>query len=232
MARPPRACCMVLFVVCVAAASPAWGQRFGFGRTNSLPSLAAYEAVQKELGVQGEAAAKLSALSDEYRAASQKEFTALGVDYSALSDLPALERAAEMRSVNEKTASVSRKLAAQFNPKVEAVLTSDQFQRLKQIQLQANGIDVWTEPEFAKELDLTEAQLTQLAALRNEYSRRQQLLSGDFQERFAKIRELNTERDRLAIDLLTPPQQEKLTALKGQPFDVSQISFGRRRGNN
>jgi hypothetical protein len=231
MARLPRACFVVLFVLCLAA-SPAWGQRFGSSRTSSLPSLAAYEAVQKELGVQGEAAAKLSALNDEYRAASQKEYSLLGIDYSALSDLPALERAAEMRNVNEKTASVSRKLAARFNPKVEAILTPDQFQRLRQIQLQASGIDVWTEPEFAKELDLSESQLTQLAALRNEYSRRQQLLGGDFQERFAKIRELNAERDRLAIDLLTPPQQDKLTALKGAPFDVSQISFGRRRGNN
>jgi hypothetical protein len=232
MARLPRACLLMAFVFCLAAAPSAWGQRFGSSRTSSLPSLASYEAVQKELGVAGEAAAKLSALNDEYRAASQKEFTSLGIDYSALGDLPALERAAEMRSMSEKTAAVSRKLAAQFNPRIEAILTPDQLQRLRQIQLQASGIDVWTDPEFAKELALTEAQLSQVAALRSEYSGRQQLLSGDFQQRLAKIRELIAERDRLAIDLLTPPQQEKLTALKGQPFDVSQLSFGRRRGNN
>jgi hypothetical protein len=214
------------------AAGPAPAQRFGFGRTSSLPSLAAYEAVQKELQASAELAAKLNALADEYRNASQREFTALGIDYSAISDLPALERAAEMRMASEKTAGVSRKLAAQFNPKLEQLLTGEQFARLKQIQLQSAGIDVWTEPEFAKELELSEAQITKITELRNDYSRRQQLLDGDFQQRFARIRELNAERDRKAIELLNPQQQEKLAALKGAPFDTTQLGFGRRRGNN
>jgi hypothetical protein len=81
------------------SANPALAQRFG-SRSNSLVSLAGNEAVQKEIGVTGEVAAKLETLNDESRNASQKEFTAMGLDYSAISDLPALERAAEMRKVS------------------------------------------------------------------------------------------------------------------------------------
>src|SRR5438128_3412755 len=145
------ALCISLF-----SARPAAAQRF-FGRsTNSLTSLAANDAVQKHLGITGDAATKLNALGDEYRAASQKEFTALGIDYSALGDLPAAERAVEMRKASEKTAQVTRKLTAEFTPKLEQVLTPDQIERLKQIQLQASGVDLWTEPVIAKELDLSD----------------------------------------------------------------------------
>jgi hypothetical protein len=219
----------IIGTLCVTQSASA--QRFS-GRSNSLPSLAANEAVQKDLNVSREAAAKLSELSDEYRAASQRESSRLGIDYSAISDLPALERAAEMRAINEKTAQVTRKLTAEFLPKLEGVLTLEQMQRLKQIYLQASGIDVWIEPETAKELALSEEQQQKLTELRNDYSRRQQLLDGDFQQRFARIRELNSERDAKALTMLSEEQKAKLETLKGTPFDVSQLGFGRRRGNN
>ena len=209
---------------------PALAQRFG-SRSNSLVSLAGNEVVQKEISVTPEVAARLEALNDESRNASQKEFTAMGIDYSALSDLPALERAAEMRKVSEKTALVNRKLAAQFLPKLQEILSPDQIARLRQIQLQASGIEVWIEPEVSKELELSEEQRHTLTELRNEYNRRAQQLDGDFQQRFAKIREMNAERDKLALDLLNAAQQDKLNVLKGASFDVSQLGF-RRRGNN
>jgi hypothetical protein len=226
-----RLAACVLVALSAFIVRPALAQRFG-SRTNSLTSLAANDAVQKHLGLSSETAAKLNSIGDEYRAASQKELSALGIDYSALGDLPAAERAVEMRKASEKTTELTRKLTAQFMPKLEQLLTPDQLQRLKEIQLQASGLDLWTEPAVAKELDLSDEQVKQLAALRDGYNRRQQQLDGDFQQRFAKIRELNIERDAKALDLLTSAQKEKLAALKGSPFDVSQLGFGRRRGNN
>jgi len=231
MKRKQTAIVLVSLVLSAVVCRPASAQRFFGSRTNTLVSLAANDAVQKDLGVSGDTVTRLNALGDEYRNASQKTFTALGIDYSAISDLPALERAAETKKVSEKTAEVNRKLTADFMPKLAEVLSPAQVHRLKQIQLQASGIDVWTEPEFAKELDLTDDQKTKLTELRNEYSRRQQLLDGDFQQRFARIRELNTERDNKGLELLTAEQKTKLADLKGQAFDVSQLGF-RRRGNN
>jgi len=221
-------CALVLVAMMSQNAS---AQRFFGSRTNSLTSLAATESVQKHLGVAGEAVNRLNAISDEYRTAIQKEYTALGIDYSAISDLPAAERAVEMRRASEKTADANRKFAAAFLPKLQEVLTPDQILRLRQIQLQASGIDVWMEPEMATELDLSKDQQAKIKELRDDYNRRQQQLDGDFQQRFAKIRELNTERDTKALELLTSAQKAKLDELKGAPFDVSQLGF-RRRGNN
>jgi len=226
---------MLRSLVLVLAVSLGVGQsasaQFGFGRsTNSLVSLARNEAVQKDLGVPSDVGGKLSALYDEYRNASDREFKAQGFDNDAIRDLPALERAAEMRKVNEASTDVNRKLLARFLPKVEELLTSEQLGRLKQIQLQAAGVEVWLEPLLAKELDLSEAQMTQLGELRKEYSRRQTQLDGDPQQRYARIRELNAERDKQALTVLSDAQKAKLEELKGKPFDVSQLGF-RRRNN-
>jgi hypothetical protein len=213
-------------------AQPAWAQRFGFGRSsNSLVGLAANEAVQKELGVNGDAARKLSALSDDYRAASQKETTALGIDFSAIADLPRAEQAAKNREVNATLAEMTRKLTAEFLPKLREVLNDEQLARLRQIQLQAMGIDAYSEPEVVTALAFTDEQKQKLTDLKNEYLRRQQDLDGDFQQRFARIREMNVERDKKALELLSAEQQTQLTTLYGKSFDTTQLGFGRRRNN-
>src|SRR5436309_7211035 len=155
-------CALVVVAVLSQTAS---AQRFG-SRSNSLVSLAATESVQKHLGITGDAVSRLNTINDEYRAAAQKEFTAVGIDYSAISDLPAAERAVEMRKASEKSTDVNRKLAAAFQPKLAEILTPDQILRLKQIQLQASGTDVWMEPEVAKELDLTNEQRAKITELR------------------------------------------------------------------
>jgi hypothetical protein len=218
-------CCWALL------ASPALAQRLG-GRSLSLPSLVGYDAVLRELAVDEETAGRLRGLAEEYRTVVQREMTALNIDYAAISDLPALERAAEMRKVNAQTAEVHRRLTEQFLPRLMVLLTPAQMERLKQIYLQAAGLDAWTEPPLAATLELTPAQQQQLAALRDDYLRRQQSLQGDFLQRFARIRELNSERDAEALKLLTPQQREKLQTLQGAPFDASQLTFGRgRRGN-
>jgi hypothetical protein len=214
----------------VGAGENAFAQR-SFGSRNNLVSLAANDAVQKDLGVEKDVAGKLAGLSDEYRSASEREFKTLGFDFSAISDLPSAERAVEMKKVADASVEVMRKLAAAFLPKLEKHLTPDQIARLQQIQLQAAGVEVWTEPLWAKELDLSDAQKDQLTELRSVYSRRVNSLEGDFTERIAKTRELNTERDTKALELLDEGQRAKLAALKGQAFDVSQLGF-RRRGNN
>jgi Spy/CpxP family protein refolding chaperone len=88
----------------------------------------------------------------------------------------------------------------------------------------------------AKALNLSEDQRRKLSDLQAEFARRQRELfaSGDPQERFAKMRELNRERDAKMLEVLTEEQRQQFTALKGDPFDVSQLGFGGRgrRGNN
>src|SRR5437868_6997345 len=113
-------------MICLLSARTAFAQR-SFGRSSSLVSIAANDAVQAELGLSGEAAAKLKAIGDDYRSATQKEMTSLGIDYSAISDLPAAERAVESRKASERTAEVNRKLTAEFMPKLAELLSPEQI---------------------------------------------------------------------------------------------------------
>src|SRR5262245_32890791 len=123
-----RCGCALVFVALMSQNASA--QRFFGSRTNSLTSLAATESVQKHLGVAGEAVNRLNAISDEYRTAIQKEYTALGIDYSAISDLPAAEREVEMRKASEKTDEENRKFDAEFLTKLQVDFTHDTILRL------------------------------------------------------------------------------------------------------
>lgn len=220
-------------------ASPVLGQqgrgRGLFGRTSqSLVSLAGNEAVQKDLGVTD--AAKLNALSEEYREAIRQEMTGLGIDFGALRDLPEAERAAKMREVNEKTEAATKKVNEKLEPKLKEALTADQLKRLAEIRIQANGIASLSDAAVVKEVGLSEEQQKKIADIRAEGERAQRELlgGGNNQEAFAKMRELREQTLTKATDVLDAGQKEKFTALKGKPFDVSQIGFGGRgrRGNN
>jgi hypothetical protein len=205
----------------------------GFGPGGNLLTLATNEAVQKELGIGADLAAKLTSLRDDYRAAIQKEYQTAGIDFQNFQNLSADERQKVMAKMTE----INTKLNEEFTPQLAKLLSADQMVRLKQIQIQAQGATALTaNPEVAKELNLSEEQQRKLSDLQAEFLRRQRDLfaSGDPQERLAKMRELSSERDAKMLAVLTDEQKQKFTALKGEPFDVSQLGFGGRgrRGNN
>lgn len=225
----------------VGTASAQQGRRgFGFfgggfgGAGGNLLTLAANEAVQKELGVSADLASKLTSLRDDYRAAQQKEYQTAGIRFQDFQNLSADERQSLMR----KMAEVNAKLNEEFTPQLQKLLSADQMARLKQIQLQAQGaLALTTNDEVVRELQLTEEQRRKLTEVQNEYLRRQRDLftdGGDPQQRFARIRDLNRERDDKLLAVLTDAQKQKFNAMKGEPFDVSQLGFGGRgrRGNN
>jgi hypothetical protein len=200
----------------------------GFGGGgNSLATLAANEAVRKDIGASGDVAAKLTSLRDDYLAAAQKENRTAGIDFQNIT--------AEQR---QKLAEIGRKLNDEFNPKVKALVSADQYKRLLQIQLQAGlrnqGPPALTAPEVAAELQLTDDQKQKLNELNAEFGRKQRELfsGGGFdQQAFAKLRD---ERTAKTLDVLTAEQKEKLIGLRGAAFDVTQIGFGggrRGKGN-
>jgi len=230
----------VLLVTAASAQQKGRGRGFGFGSgggQQGLVTLAANEAVQKDLGVSGDIASKLNSLRDEYNAARTKDNQAAGLDYQALQNLSDDERRTKTAEFARKSAEISAKLNNDFMPKLKALISDDEIKRLKQIQIQAQGSGALANQDVASELNLNDEQKKKLADLTAEYGQKQQALfrgDGDQQERFAKVRELGTERDRKALEVLTSEQKDKFTALKGSPFDVSQINFGGRgqRGKN
>jgi len=192
-------------------------------RTTSLYSLAANDAVQKDLGVAGDAAARLRELSEQHRDALTKATSSLGIDFGELGDLPQAERNAKLRAVSAQTAAITNQLHDEFQPRLAAILEPGQLERLKQIQLQAQGAEALATPAVAAALALSDEQQRKLAELSAEYQRRQDQLTGDFQQRFARIRELNAERDKRAFALLTAAQKAKWDELIGKPFDLAAL---------
>jgi len=104
------------------------GGMFGaFG--NSLVTIAAVEAVQKDLGVSGDTASKLNSLRDDLNAARQKEYQSAGINPQDFQNLSAEQR--------QKMNQIGNKLNDEFNPKLKEAVSADQYKRLQQISLQA-----------------------------------------------------------------------------------------------
>src|SRR5690349_10437069 len=89
------------------------GFGFGGGNVGNLVTLAGTEAVQKDLGLSGDTARKLTELSDERRAASQKEYQAADINFQGFQDLSNEER----QKLQQKMATINTKLNDEFNPK-------------------------------------------------------------------------------------------------------------------
>src|SRR5436190_2794802 len=201
----------------------------GAGATNAV-TIAANEAVQKELGISADLAAKLATLRDDYRAAVQKEYQTAGINPQDFQNLAAEQR--------QKMIEIAAKLNAEFNPKVKDLVATDPFKRLRQIELQANfrnlGPGALLTSDVAAELKLTDDQKKTLADLNTEFGRKQRELftgGGGGGDALTKLREESTMK---AMEVLTAEQKEKLKALQGNTFDVSQLGGGigrRGKGN-
>jgi hypothetical protein len=218
-------------VVVVAAAlwggtAYAQGGR-GFGMMGGgIFFVAGNEAVQKEIGIDSAAASKVQSIVEEYRKDMRAENESAGISFQGLQDLSSEERDKKMKEINDKRAVITKKLNEKFVPQLKAAIEAPQFERLQQIAWQAGGSQaVATDPHLAKELELKNDQIEKIAAINMEYQRKQRELftpggGGDPQAMFAKIQELNKERDGKAMELLSKDQQEKLSKLKGKAFDL------------
>jgi hypothetical protein len=218
---------LVALVAAAAEAQQRGRGGFGFGgfggQSRGLVSLAGNEAVQKDLGLSGDVVGKLNSLNDDLRAARTKEYSTAGIDLQNFQNLSNEQR--------QKMQDITTKLNEEFTPKLKDLLSADQMKRLKQIQVQEQGAGALTNADVAAELALTDDQKKKLADVQAEYGRKQRELftgGGDIQERIAKGRELTAARDKQAVEVLTAEQKTKYEALKGSPFDVSQLGLGGR----
>jgi hypothetical protein len=205
---------------------------FGFGGGDSLVTTAASEDVQKDLGVSGDLVAKINSLRDDLTAARQKEYQTAGISPQDFRNMTNDQR--------QKMAEINTKLSEEFNSKVKALVSADQYKRLQQIQLQAGLAGVRFNPavltgkDVATELALAEDQRQKLIALAREFGEKQRDLfsGGNFDvAASAKLREDFTAK---TMEVLNDTQKEKLKTLKGPEFDVSKLGFGggrRGKGN-
>jgi hypothetical protein len=207
----------------------------GFGGSN-LATLLGNEAVQKELGLEGDKLEKAKGLREEYQAEFRKAMPTDG--FAGLRDLPEAERAAKMAELRTKMTTASAEVAATMKPKVKEVLTAQQFERLQQIHVQAEGIRALNDADVVKSLDISKEQTDKIAAIEKESSdkRRELFRDGGNEGAREKLTALTKERDEKTLAVLSADQREKFSQLKGKEFDVASLrstngrTGGRRPG--
>src|SRR5438876_652853 len=126
MRRTNRILCCVAILATALTVTSAFAQQKGKGRGGlggafggaNLVTVAANEAVQKDLGLSGDVVSKLTSLRDDVTAARQKEYQNAGVSFQNFENMSAEER----QKMRDKIAEVDKKLNDEFNPKVKALV--------------------------------------------------------------------------------------------------------------
>lgn len=226
-----------------ANAQPGGGRGGGFGGPGAggIIGLAGAPPVQKELGLEGEAAEKVQKIAGAFRQEMQTAVEEAGIGFGAFANFQNLsqeEREAKMREMNDKRAEINKKLNEKFLPQLKETLSAQQIARLQEILVQVRGSQGLTSPEMIKTLDLSKEQQDKINGVNQEAGRKMSELftaggggGGDFQAMATKRDEAMKERETKAIEVLSKEQQDKYARLKGKPFDVTQLFQGPgRRG--
>jgi len=127
-------------------------------------------------------------------------------------------------------------LRAKSDPKLEKLLTPDQYRRLKQIRLQIQGSHALAEPDVQSSLGIDSHQKDKIAAALKDYTREFQELhrpdrpAGDATERQQKVADLANQLAKSIGDVLSADQKAKLDELKGKRFEMAPPEGSRPRG--
>jgi Spy/CpxP family protein refolding chaperone len=113
------------------------------------------------------------------------------------------------------------------------ILNAQQLKRLKQIQLQQQGLEALSDPDAAKVLKLTDDQKNKVQLIQDDLRKESTAVlkarpGGSFQENLKKILVLRREALDKGLGLLTAEQMEAWKGLAGDPFEVKFESFFRR----
>lgn len=180
------------------------------------------ESVQKELGLEGEALAKLNKVLQSHLDERTAELDKAGLpkNVGQYQKLAREERLAAMG----KIIALKRTLNEKYTLQLKEATTSAQFERLHQIRWQWLGIRAVEDPEMAKLLNVTEDQHDKIEAIWRDYKAKfRELIKARGNANFDYSNGLAKDRDAKVREVLTKEQQEKYTNLKGKPVDDSRL---------
>jgi hypothetical protein len=189
--------------------------RGNYFRPGSLVALIEMPFIQKELGIK-----KGSAQFDEIR----KLEGTLSIEIQAQLRQE-LQTGLSDDDRERHLQAVTMEVDSRRDHEVKAFLSPEQTARLRQIILQDAGAEALDDPDVAKELAITKEQREKLDALsRHVEQRLHEIFTAATNENAdnrlidGRVAVLMIDRDRKANDILTPEQQDKFFALKGEPF--------------
>jgi Spy/CpxP family protein refolding chaperone len=177
------------------------------------------EQVQKNIELDADQKEKLQKLATETREAMRAKMG----DMSNLSQEERRTKMTDMRKdMEEETAKTEKK--------VEGILLPKQLERIKQIQLQVQGVAALANPDVAKALELTADQQAKVKSINEESMKAMRDMfagggrpSAEDRDKMTKARK---ETETKLMDVLTADQKEKLEKMKGEKFDVTALRGG------
>jgi hypothetical protein len=195
--------CVVALALCVAPAQ-AQQRRGGFG----LHSLVANKSVQEELKLDDEQKTKVEELNKTTRATLEEK----------TKDLQGDDR-------REKLPGIMRELNAATEKTLTSTLKPGQLKRLKQIQLQVQGVRAFGNEDTQKALKLTEEQAKEVKAVLEEARKQIQEETKDIpredrQKRREVTQKINKETMGKITDKLTAEQKKAWKEMTGKPFEI------------
>lgn len=112
-------------------------------------------------------------------------------------------------------------LIAQLEASLQQTLTSEQYQRLSELVIRAQGFPALIQPKNVQALQLESQQTQKIQAALEETQRdlQQALAAGKGQEAPA----INEKLRQRIEETLTAPQRQRLAGLVGKPFDLSKV---------
>jgi len=194
------ACLAATFLAADASAQPPGGRGrwMGMGGGMSHAALLRQEAVQADLGISADLKAKITS-----------ELPERGPGGGGGGNLTDEQR---QKWMDERRARV-----AEEDKKVAGLLSPEQLARLKQIRVQALGAGVLMDETLAKELSITDDQISKLQS-----AMRDMRQGGGGGGNPGEMRAKMTAK---AMEILSTDQKAKLEALKGPSFDVSKLQM-------
>lgn len=197
------ACLAAMVLAADASAQPPGGRGRGMGMGGGMShaALLRQEAVQADLGISADLKTKIAAELPERGGGGGG-----GGNFRDMTD--------EQRQtwMEERRARI-----AEEDKKVAALLSPEQLARLKQIRVQALGAGVLMDETLAKELSITDDQISKLQSAMQ--AMRQGGGGG------GNPGEMRAKMTAKAMEILSSEQKAKLDALKGPAFDTSKLQM-------
>ena len=204
------------------------------------------EQVQKEVNITEDQKSQLTKMAEEQTAQMRERFAGReGENREELSE-------AERQTRREEFMKEAQERAKKTEEKIRGVLKPEQFKRLKQIELQQQGVEALRRPDMAQVIGLSEEQVEELKEVfegirkqREEIGEQSRSIFQGFrdasEDERAELRkkgeqlrargeELQKEVQKKAMGVLNDDQKGKLKGLMGEPFKLERRSMSGRPG--
>jgi Spy/CpxP family protein refolding chaperone len=203
--------CAVLALAALVAAPASAQQRQpgrGFGGGGGLEQLLANKSVQEEVKIDKDQATKIEEAIKKFREDNKDDY-----DKASFRN---------QDTKPEEKAEIRKKLNEKFTTLAKDLVKPEQMKRIKQIQLQQQGLQAYANEEVQKGLKITDEQKEKIKTIGDDLRKDIQDLGtgGNIQERFTKIREMTKEASEKVQKILTEEQKKAWKEMTGEPFQV------------